>query len=139
VKEVDREVLQRHVLGRGELAHRAAVQERLLRLAPAEPGAERFHARVLAQPLRQLLAQELALLVERVGRRLGVDRQQELGLEIAHGGGHHHEGARSVEILELHGLEVREILLRDRADGQVGEVDLAGPAEVEQQIQRADE
>ena len=123
--------------GGGSSLDGAAVQQRLLGLALAEPGAERLDARVLAQPLRQLLAQELALLVERVRRRLGIGRQQELGLEVDQGGGHDHEGAGGLEVLELHRLEVGQVLLGDRAHGQVGEVDLAGAAEVEQQVERA--
>ena len=67
LEQVHGEVRERHVLGRRQLARQPAEQARLLGLALAEPGAERLDPRILAQAIGQLLAQELALLVEGLG------------------------------------------------------------------------
>ena len=134
-----REIFERDVLGRRELSHRAPIEQRLLRLALAQPGPQGLDPRVLAQALGQLLAQELALLVELVRGRVRIGGQEKLRLEIDERRRHHHERPRRLEILELHGLEVREVLLGDGADGQVGEVDLVGPAQVKEKIEGADE
>ena len=139
LEKMDGQILEGHVLGQGQLGHRPPVEEGLLRLPLAQPGAEGLDARVLAQPLGQLLTEELAFLVEGLGRRVGIDGKEQLGLEIDEGGGHDHEGARRFEILELHRLEVGEVLLGDGPDGQVGEVDFIGPAEMQEQVQRPDE
>src|SRR6266849_1268189 len=139
LEEMHREIFERDVLGRRQLGHRASIEQRLLRLALAEPGPQGLDPRVLAQALGQLLAQELALLVELIRGRVRIGGQEELRLEIDERRRHHHEGPRRLEILELHGLEVREVLLGDGADGQVGEVDLVGPAEVKEKIEGADE
>src|SRR6266536_1185676 len=139
LQEVDGEILERHILGQRELGHRAPVEEGLLRLALAQPGAELFDARVLAQAVGQLLAEELPFLVEGLGRRVGIDGQQQLGFEIDQRGGHDHEGPRRFQILELHGLEMGEVLLGDGPDGQVGQIDFVGPAEVQEEVQRPHE
>src|SRR6266849_4331684 len=125
LEEMHGEILERDVFRGRQLGHRAAVEQRLLRLA-------------LAEPLGQLLAQELAFFIELVGRSVGVGGQEQLRLEVDQGGGHDHEGPGRLQILELHGLEVRQVLLGDGADGQVGEVDLVGPAQVKQEVERAD-
>src|SRR5712692_3904185 len=62
LEEVNREVLERHILGQRQGARRPPPHERLLGLALGEPGAERLHARILAEALLQLEAQRLALL-----------------------------------------------------------------------------
>src|SRR5215831_1756044 len=139
LEEMDGQILEGHVLGRRQLGHRTPVQERLLRLALAQPGAEGLHARVLAETLGQLLAHELPFFVESVGRRVRIHGKQELGLEVNQGGRHHHEGARRLEVLELHRLEAGEVLFGDGAHGQVGEIDLVGAAQVQEKIERPHE
>src|SRR5215813_2723233 len=139
LKEMDGQIFEGHILGRWQLGHRAPVQERLLRLALAQPRAEGLHARVFAETLGQLLAHELAFLVEGVGRRVRVHGEEKLGLEIDQGGGHDHEGARRLQVLELHRLEVGEVLLGDGAHGQVGEIDLVGATEVQEEVERPHE
>src|SRR5712692_1586694 len=138
LEEMHGEILERDVFSGWQLGHRAAVEQRLLRLALAEPGPEGLDPRVLAQPRGQLLAQELAFFIELVGRSVGVGGQEQLRLEVDQGRGHDHEGPGRLQILELHGLEVRQVLLGDGADGQVGEVDLIGPAQVKQEVEGAD-
>src|SRR5438093_389922 len=87
LEKMDGQILEGHVLGQGQLGHRPAVEKGLLRLPLAQPGAEGLDARVLAQPFGQLLAEELAFLVEGLGRRVGIDGKERLGLEIDEGGG----------------------------------------------------
>src|SRR2546428_3872145 len=78
LEQVHREVLQRDVLGRRQLAAGAAEEQRLLGLAPGEPGAHGLDPRVLAEPVRELLSQQLALLVERLGSVVGTGGQEQL-------------------------------------------------------------
>src|SRR6266536_3038824 len=82
LEQVHREVLERDVLGRRQLAAGAAEEERLLGLAQGEPGAHGLDPRVLPEPLRELLPQDLALLVERLGSVVGTGGQQQLGLQV---------------------------------------------------------
>src|SRR5215470_1429957 len=138
-EEMHGEILERHVLGRRQLGHGASIEERLLRFALAQPRPECLDAGVLPEPLGQLLPQQFPFLVESFGWRVGIHGEEQLGLEIDQRGGHHHERAGRLQILELHGLEVGQVLLRHGADGQVGEIDLVGAAEMQEQIERADE
>ncbi len=71
------QILERDGLRRRQLAHRAAEEQRLLRLALREPGAQRLDAGVFLQPLGQLAPQELALVVQRALVRLPGIRHQE--------------------------------------------------------------
>ena len=50
---------------------------------------------------------------------------------------HHQELARDVEVQLLHQVDVLEILLRDRGDRDVVDVDLVLLDEVQQQVERA--
>src|SRR5207249_5757234 len=49
----------------------------------------------------------------------------------------HEIRARHLEVTEFHRLQVRQVLVGDRAHGQRGEVDLVGAAEMKQQVERA--
>src|SRR5213593_4823698 len=132
---VHAEILERQVVDARQHGPGPAPDERHLRLARAQPRALRLHARVLAQPVLQLLPEQQGLVVELL---LGlVGRHEQLGLEIDEGGGHHEIRAGGLEVAELDGLEVREVLIGDGAHGQRGEVDLVGAAEVQEQVERA--
>ena len=133
------EILERDVLGGRQLRGGAAVDEGLLGLALGEPGAERLHPRVLAQALLQLALEQLAFLVERLFLVVRVGGQEELRLEVDQGRGHDHERPRHLEVLESHRLQVGQVLVGDRAQRQAREIHLVGAAEMEQQIERADE
>src|SRR5712691_2608140 len=130
LQQVEAQIFQGDLLGRRQLAPRAAAEERLLGFALREPEAEGLDARVLAQALLQLLAQQFPLLVQQFFLALA-GAQEELGLEVDEGGRQHHEGAGRLQILELDGLKMNEILICDRADRHASEVHLVGPAEVE--------
>src|SRR4029077_4880247 len=86
-----------------------------------------------------LALEQLPFLVERLLLVVRVGGQQELGLEVDQGRGHDHERAGHLEILEAHRLQGRQVLVGDRAQRQPGEIHLVGAAEMEEQVQRADE
>ncbi len=69
----------------------------------------------------------------------GATGQEQLGLEVDQRGGHHHEGAGRLEILEAHRLEMGQVLVGDRPHREAREVHLVGAAEMQQQVERADE
>src|SRR3989441_2359939 len=132
---MDGQVLERHVVGRWELAARAAPDEGLLGFLLGQPRPEGLDPRVLAQTLLQLVAECLALLVELLVVLVG--RDEKLRLEVDQRRCHDQIGAGGLEILELQRLEVSQVLIGDGADGQRGEIDLVGAAEVQQQVERA--
>src|SRR3989454_4044385 len=139
LEQVHREVLERDVLGRRQLAAGTAEEERLLGLAQGEPGTHGLDPRVLPEPLRELLPQQLALLVERLGSVVGTGGQQELGLQVDQRGRHDHEGAGRLQVLEAHRFEMGQVLVRDGPHGEMGEVHLVGAAEMQQEVERPDE
>src|SRR5262249_57793484 len=57
-------------------------------------------------------------------------------LEVDQRRGHDQIRAGGFEVLELQRLEVRQVLIGDAAHGQRGEVDLVGPAEMQEQVER---
>src|SRR5262249_29727109 len=134
LQPVDREVLERDILQRRQRTAGPPPDQRLLGLALREPHALRLDARVFAQAFLQLLLERERRFVELLLGRL-VGRHQQLGLEVDERGRHHQIGTGELEVLELHRLEVGEVLVGDGPHRQRSQVDLVGAAEVKQEVE----
>ena len=115
LEPVDRQILQRHVLQR-----RQRRSTGVRRSAPARPRARpatrpassRARTRAAAPPAPRLRASASS---SSSSGAFGIGRDQQLGLEIDERGGHDQIGAGGLEIAELDGLEVRQVLIGDGA------------------------
>src|SRR5206468_5001811 len=93
--------------------------------------------RILAEPIFQLLLERQRLVVEQLADRVVVRRHQQLRLEIDQRGRHDEVRAGRLEVLELERLEVRKVLVGDRAHREMGEIDLVRTTEVQKEVERA--
>ena len=84
-----------------------------------------------AQPLAQILGHGLGVGQLALGRR-----QQELRLEVGEPGRHHEIFGRDLQLAGLHAVQIGQELLGQRQDRDLGEIDLVGAGEVQQQVER---
>ena len=91
-----------------------------------------LEALVLEEPLHELGSRVGPFFVV-----LGFDgRQQEPRLDPAQRGGHHQVFAGNVEIELFHELDGLHVLRRNLGDGDVGDIHLVDPDQMQQQVER---
>ena len=86
---------------------------------------------MLQQAVHQLGARVLLLL----RRRGGVEREQQLRLDVNQRRSHQYEVSGDVHVQPFHAVEVVEILLRHARNGNVEDVDFLLANQVQQQVQ----